>query len=58
MRHVDASAHMQRQGDIYECGTVALFLASSMSDFITGIDVIVSGGAELGYGVRDKSEFI
>ena len=58
MGHVDACAHMQRQGDIYECGTVALFLASPMSDFITGIDVVVSGGAELGYGVRDKSEFI
>jgi len=55
MKETDSFIHMGRQGDIYECGTVALFLASDMAQYLTGIDIVVSGGAELGYGVRDLS---
>jgi len=50
---VASQMHLNRQGDIYECGTVALFLASDMSTYLTGIDINVSGGAELGYGIRE-----
>jgi NAD(P)-dependent dehydrogenase (short-subunit alcohol dehydrogenase family) len=41
---------MNRIGNINEVGTVCLFLASEMASFITGVDVVVSGGAELAYG--------
>jgi NAD(P)-dependent dehydrogenase (short-subunit alcohol dehydrogenase family) len=47
-----AFSPMNRVGDIYEVGTVCLFLASEMASFITGADIIVSGGAELAYGIK------
>ncbi len=37
---------------IDEIGQACLFLASESASFITGIDLIVSGGAELGYGIK------
>ena len=43
---------MSRQGTIEETGTVCLFLASDMASFLTGVDVPVSGGSELGYGSK------
>lgn len=49
-----AFSPMRRVGDIYEVGTVCLFLASEMASFITGADIIVSGGAELAYGVKSE----
>jgi len=35
-----------------ELGRACLFLASDMASFITGIDLIVSGGCELAYGTK------
>ncbi|KAK7099590.1 hypothetical protein V1264_003706 [Littorina saxatilis] len=46
-----------RFGTIEECGLVCLFLAADAT-FCTGIDIMVSGGAELNYGnknMRTKS---
>ncbi|XP_068193903.1 17-beta-hydroxysteroid dehydrogenase 14 [Antennarius striatus] len=36
-----------------ECGLVALFLAAD-GTFITGVDLLVAGGAELNYGVKSQ----
>jgi NAD(P)-dependent dehydrogenase (short-subunit alcohol dehydrogenase family) len=41
-----------RSGTITEVGQACLFLASEGASFITGIELIVSGGAELGYGIK------
>lgn len=41
-----------REGTAEEIGHACLFLASEGAGFITGIDLIVSGGAELGYGIK------
>ena len=43
---------LKRVGDIHEVGTVCLFLASDMAKYMTGVDIPVSGGAELAYGVK------
>ena len=42
-----------RMGTIEEAGQLCLFLASEGS-FITGIDVPLSGGAELNYGKKNR----
>lgn len=41
-----------RAASVEEVGRTCLFLASDGASFITGIELIVSGGAELDYGVR------
>lgn len=41
-----------RIGQPAEVGQVCLFLASDLSTFVTGAEIVVSGGAELGYGVK------
>lgn len=41
-----------REGTAEEVGHACLFLAGEGAGFITGIDLIVSGGAELGYGIK------
>ena len=38
---------MHRLGDIDEIGKVALFLASEMSSYMTGTQVVVDGGVLL-----------
>lgn len=43
---------MGRTGTIDEVGQACLFLAGDAASFITGIDLILSGGAELGYGPK------
>lgn len=43
---------MGRSGTIEETGQLCLFLASDAASFLTGIELIISGGAELGYGVK------
>jgi meso-butanediol dehydrogenase/(S,S)-butanediol dehydrogenase/diacetyl reductase len=35
-----------------EIGQACLFLASTAASFITGVELNLSGGAELGYGVK------
>ena len=41
-----------RSGTIEEAGYACLFLASDGARFITGIELVLSGGAELGYGIK------
>jgi NAD(P)-dependent dehydrogenase (short-subunit alcohol dehydrogenase family) len=41
-----------RRGSIEEVGYTCLFLASDGAGFITGIELVVSGGAELAYGIK------
>ena len=43
---------LNRQGTIEEVGEVCLFLASRSASFLTGVDIPISGGAELGYGSK------
>ncbi len=41
-----------RSGSAEEVGRACLFLASDHASFITGVELILSGGAELGYGPK------
>lgn len=41
-----------RKGIPLEVGYACLYLASDRAAFITGIELIISGGAELGYGIK------
>ena len=42
---------LRRIGDPREIGEAALFLATG-GTYVTGIDMVVSGGMEVGYGKR------
>ncbi|XP_047212619.1 17-beta-hydroxysteroid dehydrogenase 14-like [Girardinichthys multiradiatus] len=44
---------MGRMGTEAECGVAAVFLAADAT-FCTGIDLILSGGAELNYGLKSQ----
>jgi len=52
-RKICECAHLGRIGTMREVGTACLFLASDMAAFITGVDIPVSGGAELAYGLKN-----
>ena len=52
LRDNSAYAALDRLGETREVANGMLFLASNMSSFITGIDITISGGAELGYGTK------
>lgn len=41
-----------RLGTAAEVAAVVLFLASPAASFITGQDIVVAGGADLGYGLK------
>jgi Dehydrogenases with different specificities (related to short-chain alcohol dehydrogenases) len=49
----DAAQLMGRMGTIEEAGKLCLFIAAEAS-FTTGVDHIISGGAELGYGRKTR----
>lgn len=49
----DTSQLLGRMGTIEEAGKLCLFIASEAT-FTTGIDHILSGGAELGYGRKSR----
>jgi len=49
---VDSWQWPGRSGTIEEVGYACLFLASDGASYITGIELIVSGGSELGYGIK------
>jgi NAD(P)-dependent dehydrogenase (short-subunit alcohol dehydrogenase family) len=49
----DAAQLLGRMGTIEEAGKLCLFIASEAS-FTTGVDHILSGGAELGYGKKAR----
>jgi NAD(P)-dependent dehydrogenase (short-subunit alcohol dehydrogenase family) len=44
-----------RMGTVEEVGYACLFLASDETGFITGVELNLSGGAELGYGRKQRS---
>lgn len=54
---IDGWQSMGRSGTIEEVGGVCLFLASKLANYITGIELIISGGAELGYGKKYPPKF-
>jgi len=56
-RTIDQWQWMGRSGTIEEVGQVCLFLASKFASYITGVEVIISGGSELGYGKKYPSKF-
>ena len=47
----EAAQHLGRMGTIEEAGKLCLFIAAQAT-FTTGVDHILSGGAELGYGIK------
>jgi NAD(P)-dependent dehydrogenase (short-subunit alcohol dehydrogenase family) len=49
---LERTQHLGRSGTIEEAGQTCLFLASEQASFITGVELILSGGAELGYGPK------
>jgi NAD(P)-dependent dehydrogenase (short-subunit alcohol dehydrogenase family) len=49
----DAAQLLGRMGTIEEAGRLCLFLAAEAS-FTTGVDHVLSGGAELGYGRKSR----
>ena len=49
----DAAQLLGRMGTIEEAGRLCLYLAAEAS-FTTGVDHILSGGAELGYGRKSR----
>lgn len=49
-----AYAALDRHGLPREIANAMLFLASGMSTFITGVDLPISGGSELGYGMKHE----
>jgi NAD(P)-dependent dehydrogenase (short-subunit alcohol dehydrogenase family) len=49
----DAAQHLGRMGTIEEAGKLCVFIAADAT-FTTGVDHIISGGAELGYGGKSR----
>ena len=47
-----------RSGTIEEAGQVCLFLASDAASYVTGIEFMVSSGAELGFGKKYPFKFL
>ena len=47
-----------RLGTLEELGQTCLFLASDAAGFITGVELLVSGGAELANGIKKPSPFL
>ena len=53
---LDSRQWPRRSGTIEEVGHACMFLAGDGASFITGIELIISGGAELGYGIKDPAK--
>jgi len=51
-RMVDHAQVTGRSGTAEEVGQLCLFLASEAASYITGTEIIISGGSEIGYGVK------
>jgi len=49
---IDQWQWLGRIGHAEEVGRVCLFLSGEGATFVTGADIVVSGGAELGYGMK------
>jgi NAD(P)-dependent dehydrogenase (short-subunit alcohol dehydrogenase family) len=50
--YIDSWQWTARSATIAEIGQVCLFLAGPGASFVTGVDMPVTGGAELGYGIK------
>lgn len=57
-RWAESNQVMGRIGTVDEVAQACLFLASDAASFITGIELLISGGAELGYGVKYPPRFM
>ena len=55
---IDSNQHFGRSGTNEECGQLCLFLASEAASYLTGLEVVISGGSELGYGTKYPLKFI
>ncbi|HVQ36681.1 MAG TPA: SDR family NAD(P)-dependent oxidoreductase [Pyrinomonadaceae bacterium] len=53
--HGEAAQLLGRMGTIEEVGRLCLFIAAEAT-FTTGVDHIISGGAELGYGRKSRKQ--
>jgi NAD(P)-dependent dehydrogenase (short-subunit alcohol dehydrogenase family) len=53
-RDGDTAQLLGRMGTIEEAGKLCLFLAAEAT-FTTGVDHVLSGGAELGYGRKSRT---
>ncbi|MDQ2921808.1 MAG: hypothetical protein M3R52_09400 [Acidobacteriota bacterium] len=51
----EAEQLLGRMGTIEEVGKLCLFIAAEAT-FTTGVDHLISGGAELGYGRKSRKE--
>ena len=51
----EAAQLLGRMGTIEEVGKLCLFIAAEAT-FTTGVDHIISGGAELGYGRKSRRD--
>ena len=52
LREIAKWAWQARMGTAEEVAETILFLASARSAFITGQDIVIGGGTELGYGAK------
>lgn len=51
-RVCDQNQHFGRSGTPQEAGQVCLFLASDAASFLTGLELYVSAGLEIGFGIK------
>jgi NAD(P)-dependent dehydrogenase (short-subunit alcohol dehydrogenase family) len=51
-KELDSHQPTGRSGTVEEVGQLCLFLASDAASYLTGTETVISGGSELGYGVK------
>lgn len=51
--YVEKMQWVGRSGTIHEVGAACLFLASNSASFVTGCELVVSGGSDLGFGPKE-----
>ncbi len=57
-RWIDSHQPTGRSGTCEEVGQLCLFLASNAASYLTGVEIIISGGSELGYGIKYPPKLI